>query len=443
VFAIVDGTTVSFGQPLTVAATYSSTPTSNAEYRLISFPGNTNGINVGQLSFSGAQDNDWKMFRDPGNSPGFVEMSSGSTLKTGEGYWYIQRGSLSKSVLFPTPALNSDATASIALTGGTYSIIGNPFNVPVEWSSVLMLNGLDPLTPLYSWIGSWRSTDTLMLPGIGYYIHSTGLTALKIPYAAFGFPGQIPKEKLDAQWRLQLVYDSELNKDDDNYIGIATGTSIGKDRFEFNKPPLIFDESFVYMKRSEWDNHDDMFYGDYRPSIGEGQTWDFEITNPRKSLSTLSVLGVEGIPTTYNVYLVNEETGVTFSLRRQNSMQYGYGRTSGHFKVVVGPESYVSQQLQKYMPKDFGLEQNYPNPFNPSTTVRFMMPKESTVRLEVFTLLGQRIKVLAEGQFEAGVHEVVWKGDSDWGSRVASGVYFCRFVSGKSIVHTKKMLLTK
>jgi hypothetical protein len=444
VFAIVNGSNVTYGQPATVAATYSSNPTSNNEYRLISFPGNVDNTDVGQLNLSGTPDQDWKMFREPGNSStGFVPMGTNNTLKTGEGYWYIQKGSLSKGVSFNTPALDGDATVSIALTGGVYSIIGNPFNIPIPWVSVLSLNGIASNTPLFSWKGSWSSSNTTLEPGVGYYINSTGMTTLKIPYAAFGFPSQAPGEKLNIKWRLQLAFDSELNKDDDNYIGIAVGTSVGKDRFEFNKPPLIFDESFVYMKRPEWNSQNDMFFSDYRPEIADGQTWDFEITNPSKSLSKISVAGVDQVPSTYNVYLVNEETGVTTNLRRQNSMQYGYGRTTGHFKVVVGPESYVSRQLEKYMPKEFSLEQNYPNPFNPSTTVTFKMPKGGSVRLEVFSLLGQRIKVLAEGSFEAGVHQVVWMGDNDWGARVASGVYFCRFISEKNNVQTRKMLLTK
>jgi flagellar hook assembly protein FlgD len=110
---------------------------------------------------------------------------------------------------------------------------------------------------------------------------------------------------------------------------------------------------------------------------------------------------------------------------------------------VVGPQDYVSQQLQEYMPKEFSLEQNYPNPFNPSTTVTFKMPKEGSVRLEVYSILGQKIKVLGEGFYEAGVHQVVWMGDTDWGARVASGVYFCRFVLDRKSVQTRKMLLTK
>jgi len=443
-FAIVNGSSVSSTQTTTVSATFSSNPKSSTEYRLISFPGSINSVTVSQLGLSGTPNQDWKMFREPGtSSAGFTAMGTTNTLKTGEGYWFIQKNSLSKGFTFATPTLNSDATVTITLTGGVYSIIGNPFSTAVPWSAVLSLNGLASNTPLYSWNGSWSSSSTSLQPGVGYYINSTGLTTLKIPYAAFGFPSQVAGDTLQAVWRLQLAYESEMNVDDDNYIGIAKGTSVGKDKFEFNKPPLIFDESFVYMERPDWDSQNDKFYADYRPEVGAGQTWDFEITNPTKTLGTLSVRGIEQIDDMYNVYLVNEETGVTVDLREKNSMQYGYGRTTGHFKVIVGPESYVSEQLQAYVPKEFGLLQNYPNPFNPSTTVTFKLPERSPVRLEVFSLLGQRIKVLSEGQYEAGVHQVVWMGDNDWGARVASGVYFCRLVSGKSAVQTVKMLLTK
>ena len=443
-FSIVNGGSVTFAQPATVTATFSSLPTSGNDYRLISFPGDLSGVSVSALALQGTQDKDWKMFREPGNSSqGFVSLSSGSSLKTGEGYWYIQKGPLSKSVSFTTPALNADATVSLALTGGMYSIIGDPFNVPVPWSSVLQLNGLDASTPLWSWNGSWSSSNSYLQPGVGYYFNSTGVGALKIPYAPFGFPSQVSPPGLKIDWKLQLVFESQTNKDDENYIGIAEEATPGKDRFEFNKPPLIFDQSFLYMKRPTWDNKNDMFYEDYRPDVGNGQTWEFDITNPEKTLGTINIVGVDQIPSQYTASMVNEETGVTVNLRRTASMEYGYGRSTGHFKIIVGPEAYVSQQMAPYMPKDFMLEQNYPNPFNPSTVITFQLPKAVPVRLEVFSLLGQAIKVLAEGNLEPGTHQVVWKGDNAWGARVASGVYFCRLIAGRNTIQTRKMLLTK
>ena len=445
IFAIVNGTTLHSQQQTVVAATFPSNPTSNMSYRLISIPGNLSNVKVSQLNLNGTQGNDWKLFSEPGSSSAnFIEMNSGSGLTTGQGYWFIKKDPLSIGTSYPTPASqDSDGTVRILLTGGTYSIIGNPFDKPVPWSSVLTINNLSSMK-LYSWNDSWKDTSTYLQPGVGYYINSAGIASLKIPYAQFGFPSQIPPANpFKADWRLQLIFSTEVNKDDDNFIGIAKEASEGKDAFEYNKPPLVFNGSFLYMSRPDWDPENDLYYTDYRPAIGSGQTWKFEVTNPSQSFGTVTVDGVDQVPSQYQISLVNEETGVTVDLRRGDSMQYGYGRTTGHFMVVVGPQDYLTQQLAQYMPKDFKLEQNYPNPFNPSTIVTFELPKVAPVRVEVFSILGQRVKVLAEGEFEAGIHQAVWTGDNEHGSRVASGVYFCRLTAGDGFVQTTKMLLTK
>jgi hypothetical protein len=72
------------------------------------------------------------------------------------------------------------------------------------------------------------------------------------------------------------------------------------------------------------------------------------------------------------------------------------------------------------VPEKFSLEQNYPNPFNPSTAIAYSVPVRSSVRLEVYNLLGQRVAVLVNGDVEAGAHSV------EWHPSAASGVYLCR-----------------
>ena len=89
------------------------------------------------------------------------------------------------------------------------------------------------------------------------------------------------------------------------------------------------------------------------------------------------------------------------------------------------------------VPTEYGLGQNYPNPFNPATEIAFSLPEATTVSLEVFNVVGQRVAELAEGYFEAGNHIVTWDA-----SRQSSGVYFYRLATG-DFVETKKMLLIK
>ena len=88
-------------------------------------------------------------------------------------------------------------------------------------------------------------------------------------------------------------------------------------------------------------------------------------------------------------------------------------------------------------PVVFSLSQNYPNPFNPSTTIGYALPQRSQVTLIVFNTLGQRISTLANGNEEAGFHEVKFDG-----SRLPSGVYFYRLTAG-TFVETKRLLIVR
>ncbi|NIM19177.1 MAG: hypothetical protein GTO51_02215 [Candidatus Latescibacteria bacterium] len=68
-----------------------------------------------------------------------------------------------------------------------------------------------------------------------------------------------------------------------------------------------------------------------------------------------------------------------------------------------------------------------PNPFNPETTIRFTLPERLAVTGEVWSVSGERIRVLARDRyFDAGVNDLRWNGKNDQGETVASGVYFVR-----------------
>lgn len=95
------------------------------------------------------------------------------------------------------------------------------------------------------------------------------------------------------------------------------------------------------------------------------------------------------------------------------------------------------------LPEDFLLGANYPNPFNPSTTIPFALASGGEVRLEVFNLLGQKVRTLLSERREAGSHTAVWNGRDERGRQLESGIYFYRLQLDGVPGQVRKMLLTK
>jgi hypothetical protein len=93
-------------------------------------------------------------------------------------------------------------------------------------------------------------------------------------------------------------------------------------------------------------------------------------------------------------------------------------------------------------PTEFSLSQNYPNPFNPVTNFRFTLAKSAHVRIEIYNIVGQRVRTLVDEEMRPGVYLADWDGKDDKGSSVSSGVYFYRMTAG-DFSDMKKMLLVK
>lgn len=94
------------------------------------------------------------------------------------------------------------------------------------------------------------------------------------------------------------------------------------------------------------------------------------------------------------------------------------------------------------IPGTFYLGDNYPNPFNPTTTISFGLPITSEIQIDIFNVLGQRIRTLISSRYDIGHHTVTWNGTDDSHSPVASGIYFYRLQAG-DLTMNKKMVLMK
>ena len=118
----------------------------------------------------------------------------------------------------------------------------------------------------------------------------------------------------------------------------------------------------------------------------------------------------------------------------------GLGKIAGGKYLVKGTSDYLTklnnllqnkfginnEEKEQIIPKEYSLYQNYPNPFNPTTTIKFDLPKDGLITLEIYDILGRRITTLINENRSAGSYEQVFNASS-----LASGVYVYKLQAGE------------
>ncbi len=100
------------------------------------------------------------------------------------------------------------------------------------------------------------------------------------------------------------------------------------------------------------------------------------------------------------------------------------------------------------LPAQFALSQNYPNPFNPTTTIKYALSEAGLVHMEIFNVLGQKVRTLIQAKQAPGTYQISWDGTDEQGKRLSSGVYIyvLRVQSSRgttAFLQKRKMILIK
>ncbi|MEO8209994.1 MAG: choice-of-anchor B family protein [bacterium] len=99
----------------------------------------------------------------------------------------------------------------------------------------------------------------------------------------------------------------------------------------------------------------------------------------------------------------------------------------------------VGNNIINTIPENYSLEQNFPNPFNPTTNIKFSLPENSIVKLNVFNIAGQEVAQLLNENRNAGNYDISFDANR-YG--LTSGLYFYTLTAGY-FNETKKMILLK
>ncbi|MCP4582547.1 MAG: T9SS type A sorting domain-containing protein, partial [candidate division Zixibacteria bacterium] len=113
-------------------------------------------------------------------------------------------------------------------------------------------------------------------------------------------------------------------------------------------------------------------------------------------------------------------------------------------KFTTGSEYMVDidDQAEAILPNKLSLSQNYPNPFNPTTNIGYQLPADSYVNLEVFDILGRKVRTLVDQTQAAGHWTISWDSRDSDNQPVSAGVYFYKLTTNNEQL-IKKMILLK
>jgi hypothetical protein len=222
---------------------------------------------------------------------------------------------------------------------------------------------------------------------------------------------------------------------EENFLGVRQEAQPGPDRFDFRNPPAAPGGLDLAFRLPEGDARQ-LYRTDYRPLQAEGAAWD--VTLSPGTGRTLLFAALEPLPAGRGLLLLTD---------RGHQIPIAFGAPVelpddvGRLSLLAGSPSYLEQGAQSLLPRLVTLYPNFPNPFNPRTAIRFALPSESHLALEIFDVLGRRVRVLADGTLPAGTHDLIWDGTDNSGRRLGSGVYLYRLSSGIQSYSGKMLLL--
>jgi photosystem II stability/assembly factor-like uncharacterized protein len=116
--------------------------------------------------------------------------------------------------------------------------------------------------------------------------------------------------------------------------------------------------------------------------------------------------------------------------------------TIGTLAMLAQVDSVTTGLPHPQLPEDFVLSEPYPNPFNPVVHLKYRLPISNKVKVEVYDLLGKRVKSILNGTQNAGWQEISWDAINDAGTAVSSGIYLIR-IKTDSGTKMKKVILMR
>lgn len=386
-----------------------------------------------QSTMSGRPGGDWQAYWDSGSGKkGLVPFDGSSTFRfrPGSGFWlrstdpWVVRDSVS------TVPLKDDGTYQIPLHDG-WNVVSNPFDQDVSWRAVERAND-DQVGQLWRFTDHFERAETFASARKGeafYVLNQQNRDVLHIPYPAHpNAPSRLSSSKKQSP-ALVLSATRENGPTARIQVGTRKNALQGIDPHDEAAPPSRFAALSLHTTPTSDEKTVDPrpLVGDYRTPDENGYTFPLTLRTDENDPVTIQVDSL-GAFSEQQIVLVDPMSGESYDLRTTPSITIQPESDTRSFRLLVGSSDYVETKKDVELPSELQFLPNYPNPFAEQTTLEYVLPKSTPVRLTVYDVLGRQVRVLVDKKQEAGRHTVQWAGRDESGQRMASGVYLARLV---------------
>ena len=402
------------------------------------------------------------------NVPNFLDAPIGEGLGLALYHFGKLGNSGDVSAVLDVTAPQLDADVGVALNRGglsAFTLVGNPFASYYNLSSIELNQGSlqqavhiwDPLESSYESV--MQSSDFVLSPWQAFWVETADTLADSLYFPKegrsylSGFSGQ---EKVrENGWELKFSFRSDLTLDKALTLYFHTSASYEWDIYDASKVVPITQWLGILgiEKESRLKSVESLPKDIEKPILLPLRL----ITNVYDEQFTIEWKGVETLPLTLSIVLIDYETGdridlfsneyYQFTIKQNSSAQFSLeapkDSESHRFALLLQNNPDVSTSMkdssapEAELGRVVSLKPNYPNPFNPSTTINYRVSKATHVQLKVFDSLGRLVTVLENGFHETGEYHTEWKASNE-----APGVFFLQLMSQEGVL-TQKMLLLK
>ncbi|MCD6124839.1 T9SS type A sorting domain-containing protein [bacterium] len=92
------------------------------------------------------------------------------------------------------------------------------------------------------------------------------------------------------------------------------------------------------------------------------------------------------------------------------------------------------------LPRELSIKSISPNPFNSVARIKFVLPEDLSVSVEVYDINGRLVRILARGKFGAGENEIIWDGTDEFGNNLPSGIYMITLKCGDKVISARALI---